>query len=791
MQTISSESLAQFSTLSNIAYSSNIPKSLFGWNLVKEFSQNFESGLSISTFKSGDDIVVSFRGTDGINDLGTDSSFVTGRWSSQFEDAAAFFDGIRKQFPSKRIIVVGHSLGGGIAQLISNMFHVNGVSFDAPGALKITESAGYRAAEAAYASDVDKSQPVTLLNYTSNGSLISGVGSHIGEVVNIDPIGGSGTVLSVVSFFALFVGGPVSFLALGGLGLGNILRLHGIEGTERAFWAKVLLEKELSADLGSLTQIKTRRSDVPELLALGGSPNDEVTVFKDRYTGETRATLTRESGIYVLRSGDMRERITLLKAADGAFDCLIEVRDQSPVSCRLRYGPDNQPRVEIDRNGDGKPEQIVESGRDGSGAVFEKTSYVDGEGRLTSSQQETLSDDGLKKQVLCDLNGDGVIEERRSFVSDELGNEVISAQTLKDDGQVSSELLIRSDTGRQLSFYELIVNGKTENLGFISQPVDDELIARLSQRLGVTNNLRDTYAYGGVLTDTITLSARDNQTIAHELSARFIDAQLQSFDERSAYPGLEGAPSLLSSKLVQEKILAELAQFSDRAVIDVRFNLDNELMLVGSRRMVLVRADGSVRRQLVEAGGAQTVEELDADGVLRSTFTAKSLVDMPGAARVTYAFKYRDGTSADIDTRVFPGLPQQTSLRLRSGTFNIDAVYDDGQLQGIQRAVINGRELSPGARAALSKQLADMSADELHAAFLDMQAQGKTPEAAEGAAPKLGVTLEDARRELIATTDNLGNPLYVNRQERQLQALGDRVSTLIDGLTLLRSLKTG
>lgn len=487
----------------------------------------------------------------------------------------------------------------------------------------------------------------------------------------------------------------------------------------------------------------------------------------------------------------MRERITLLKAADGAFDCLIEVRDQPPVSCRLRYGPDNQPRVEIDRNGDGKPEQIVESGRDGSGAVFEKTSYVDSEGRLTSSLQETLSDDGLKKQVLYDLNGDGVIEERRSFVTDELGNEVISAQTLKDDGQVSSELLIRSDTGRQLSFYELIVNGKTENLGFISQPVDDELIARLSQRLGVTNNLRDTYAYGGVLTDTIMLSARDNRNIAHELSARFIDAQLQSFDERSAYPGLETAPSLLPSRLVQEKILAELAQFSDRAVVDVRFNLDNEMMLVGSRRMVLVRADGSVRRQLVEAGGAQTVEELDADGVLRSTFTAKSPVDMPGAAMVTYAFNYRDGTSANIDTLVLPGLPQQTSLRLSSGTFNIDAVYGDGQLQGIQQAVIYGRELSPGARAALSKQLADMSADELHAAFLDMQAQGQTPDATGGAAPKLNVTLEEARRELIATTDNFGNPLYVNRQERQLQALGDRVSTLIDGLTLLQSLKTG
>lgn len=794
----SSLKAAELSTLSNLAYGAVTHAPVYGWSVVPDLTGANPGGLAFTTYQRGNEYVIAFRGTDSIRDIGADASFVFKQWDSQFEMAAAFIKKLREEVPEGVIQVTGHSLGGGIAQIVAKMFNLSGASFEAPGANGVTNTLGYLEAKTKYARDIPEGQGSPgFVNYLSKGSLISSVGTHVGETIVLSPAGNSFSAGTIMPTFALFFVGPIKIASLGALFLDNVSRTHPIAGMERTMWVSALLEEELSLDRGKLVEVRTRRADVPELLALGGNPNDEVHVFRDRFTNAVRATLAKEGQGFVLRSADMTEKVTLTQAADGAFDCKIERIAMPTTTCRLRFDPSGVPRVEIDSNDDGLPEQIVESGRDASGMVFQKVSFIDERGQLQASEEVHLSDDGLHSLVYVDRDGDGRIEERRQQRIDGEDHQLTSVAQLDADGQVQSELRLRSDTHRELTVYELIVNGQTENLGFISQPVDDELIARLSAQLGGKPDLRSLYAFDGELTDTLTLNTRHRQALAHEMAVRLMDLQLEAFVDSAGTALLGSLPALLPSERLTGRISAELAQFQDRSELDVRINLDNELLLVSSDRMVLIRADGSVRRQSVGERNTQWVENLDAEGFLVSSVRTGAPAGAGAGRGILYDFHYRDGASARIEVALAVGLGEFASVTLRSGELMLDASFANGQLAGIQHAMIDGRELSPGALQGLTLQLGDLSADELLSAFQSRRdaagAAGSADAAEDVARPAqaLSTALEDVRSELVAATDHLGKPIYLSRTEQQLQSLTHGVSSLIDGLTLLNALRSG
>lgn len=792
MNQLSSLKVAELSTLSNLAYARTAEASVYGWSVVPRFTEANSGALSFTTYQRGNEFVIAFRGTDSIKDFGADASFLFRQWNSQFELAAELINRVRAEVRGAVIHVTGHSLGGGIAQIIAKMFNLSGASFDAPGAGAVTNTQGYLEAKAKYAGDVPEGQgSESFVNYLSDGSLISSVGRHVGETEVLSPTGASFSSVTIVSFFTLFVGGPVSLLSLAGLFIGNVNRTHPIAGMERTMWVNALLEEQLSLERGNLVETRTRRSAVPELLALGGNPNDEVRVFRDRFTNAVQATLTKEAQGFVLRSGDMTEKVTLTQAADGAFDCKIERVDMPPTTCRLRFDRSGVPRVEVDSNGDSLPEQIVESGRDGSGWVYQKTSLLDPEGRVQATDAIHESDDGMQKLVLSDHDGDGFAELRKRVRFDGDDGEFMSVARLDVDGEVQSELLLRSDRGRQLTVYEWIVNGQTENQGFISQPVDDGLIARLSLERGSNPDLRSLYAFDGELTDTLTLNARSLPALAHDMATRLTDLQLASFVNNAETASLGSFPSLVPSDLLTKRIGAELAQFSDRSTVDIRVTLDNELLLVGSDRMVLIRGDGSVRRQIVEERQVQRVENLDADGFLASSVRTASPGGDTGSRGIRYAFNYRDGASAEIEVALSAGFGEFAALSLRSSELTLDASYAHGKLAGLQRVVVDGRELSPGAVQGLAAQLSELSVDELQAAFRGMRQDAGSAADASPQGQVLSGALDDLRTDLVAATDHFGKPIYVSHSERQLLTITHGVSSMIDGLSLLNALRTG
>jgi len=96
--------------------------------------KNPDSGFSASVFenKEKQQIIIAYRGTErtgmGENhldyiawtkDIKTDINLITAKHDQQFEDAYILFKAVQNQNPNSKIILVGHSLGGGLAQLVA------------------------------------------------------------------------------------------------------------------------------------------------------------------------------------------------------------------------------------------------------------------------------------------------------------------------------------------------------------------------------------------------------------------------------------------------------------------------------------------------------------------------------------------------------------------------------------------------------------------------------------------------------------------------------------------------
>lgn len=96
---------------------------------------NSKSGFHAEILTNGKDIIIAYRGTnnilgiDGRNDL----AMYRGNIPAQATEALWVYDEIKEKYPNTDITVVGHSLGGSLAQIVSAMRGPLAITFNAYG----------------------------------------------------------------------------------------------------------------------------------------------------------------------------------------------------------------------------------------------------------------------------------------------------------------------------------------------------------------------------------------------------------------------------------------------------------------------------------------------------------------------------------------------------------------------------------------------------------------------------------------------------------------------------------
>lgn len=194
MATITPMQNLTYGLLSNAAYKNGaVPP---GWSIVDTSAQSMgtsETGFAAVTFKnqSTGEIVIAYRGTDEFGDAS--NNFVQLALQNdvpgQLIEAQAYFVQTREKF-GPNLVVVGHSLGGALAQLVSAFNEtVSAFTYNAPGVYDIyvkklseqNELSGNTEPPAA-------AESFTRINNTSMSlDLVSGVGKQMGTMINYPP----------------------------------------------------------------------------------------------------------------------------------------------------------------------------------------------------------------------------------------------------------------------------------------------------------------------------------------------------------------------------------------------------------------------------------------------------------------------------------------------------------------------------------------------------------------------------------------------------------------------------
>ncbi|WP_081862715.1 Mbeg1-like protein [Chromobacterium haemolyticum] len=146
-----------------------------------------EGSFAAVSFRNKNDgqIVIAYRGTDDLGDVsGADLNIARGRYDEQFRQGMDFARQIKKEAgENANILVTGHSLGGAIAQAVSQSFGFDGATIDPAAAGAVVKTPQYKEKNKSLGLPaVGKGMPKTFKNYVVDGSAVSGLtGPHLGS----------------------------------------------------------------------------------------------------------------------------------------------------------------------------------------------------------------------------------------------------------------------------------------------------------------------------------------------------------------------------------------------------------------------------------------------------------------------------------------------------------------------------------------------------------------------------------------------------------------------------------
>jgi hypothetical protein len=148
------------------------------------FTRHERTGFEGGIFECGQDWVVVFRGTKPSDkrDIKADLEIGLGDVPGQFHQAIQFFEMAKRIKGDYRLYVAGHSLGGGLAQLVSAHTTYLGITFNAPGMKKLAQRLSKQSVFGFHSSNC--------LNVVLKNDPVSSFGTLLGKTLKLSNPGG-------------------------------------------------------------------------------------------------------------------------------------------------------------------------------------------------------------------------------------------------------------------------------------------------------------------------------------------------------------------------------------------------------------------------------------------------------------------------------------------------------------------------------------------------------------------------------------------------------------------------
>ena len=181
------EAYKQIAIASYSSKKERVEKKLLPQGYKEISSASMFDGLYYTVLRKDNEIIVCFRGTElsDNGDLRNDIAMLFRRIPIQAKYALNIYDSIKETYPDCKITVIGHSLGGSLAQIVGAMRDVKAVTFNAFGTLDILKK-----------NRVQNINPTNITNYCNPDDNITCINAsnHIGKCYEIEtvPIEGKG-----------------------------------------------------------------------------------------------------------------------------------------------------------------------------------------------------------------------------------------------------------------------------------------------------------------------------------------------------------------------------------------------------------------------------------------------------------------------------------------------------------------------------------------------------------------------------------------------------------------------
>lgn len=134
------------------------------------------TGFGAVAHRQDNEIFITYRGTNNLGCLKSDWQMMLGKLPEQFKLADKFYQEIKKNNPDCDITLVGHSLGGSLAQLVASKYKdVPAITLNAFGTDTIMKR-----------NDKQFKNNNNVYNYIINGDIVSNSSKQVGETVMLD-----------------------------------------------------------------------------------------------------------------------------------------------------------------------------------------------------------------------------------------------------------------------------------------------------------------------------------------------------------------------------------------------------------------------------------------------------------------------------------------------------------------------------------------------------------------------------------------------------------------------------